>query len=161
MADDSTLGPGTIHESTGQDQPEKARTPEQLEDEALIQEIRENFAFVRQVEDVQRRQEEDDLYFEGETQWDEAALSARSEHIDEETGQKVPARPHLDINLVDQPVQRVIDEARKARLAITVGPKAGIKNTKQTGYFKGLIRSIQVESGAAEGRLWALERTAK
>ena len=130
------------------------------EETALLDEIRERFAFVCTVEHDQRQQEDDDLRFEGGDQWLPEHLDARAEHRDESTGRAVPARPALSINLVEQPVQRVLSEARQARLAISVQPKAGLANSEQAGYYRGLIRSIQAESGAMSVRLWALERTA-
>ena len=101
-----------------------------------------------------------DAYFEGMDQWGDTARTARGQTKDPD-GSVVPAKPIIEVNLLDQPTQQILSEARQARLGINVKPRAGLRNTKASGYFKGQIRAIQVDSGAQECRLWALERTVK
>ena len=151
---------GDLEDHGGQWQPEPKKTVAQERDDAIVREAVENFAFVNSVEHDQRKQEDEDLQFEAGDQWGTFKKS-REEHTDEVTGRKIPARPALTINLVDQPIQSVLSEARSARLAVTVKPKAGLANTTDAGYYKGLIRAIQADSGAVSVRLWSLERTAK
>lgn len=147
-------------ESVGQVKPAEP-TPEQAAEKALVQEVLDFFSFAKSYYDVQLRAENDELEFEGVDMWSADARTARDEYDDEATGQKIPAKPTLSVNLLDQNIQQVVSEARQARLALTVKPKAGLANTKTAGYFKGLVRNIQVESGALEIRLWALERAVK
>lgn len=152
---------GSVEEHAGQEQPAKL-TPEQTREQAIVQEAIENFAFVDQsVEAQQRKQEDEDLEFEGGDQWPQGARDAREKTVDEVTGEQLTPRPIVTINLVDQPIQQVMSEARQARLSLTVKPKAGLANTKTAGFYKGLIRAIQADSGAQAVRLWALERAAK
>ena len=165
MPDDKSPRSTFDRESEGSyvDPETKKKSSEEVkEDErqaAVVTEVRERLSMVEQVEDEQRKREDDDLYFEGVDQWDEVAREARAQK--DEEGVTTPAKPTIEVNLLDQPLQQGLTEARNAKLAITVRPKAGLSNTKMTGYFKGLIRSIQVESGAESVRIWALERTMK
>src|SRR3990167_6701477 len=151
---------GNVEEHAGQQQPEQL-TPAQAEQKSIVDEAVDFLAFVKSYESLQRRAEAEELEFEGIDMWGPDARASRAEHVDESTDRKVPARPALSINLLDQHIQQVLTEARQARLALTVRPRAGLANTKTADYFKGLIRSIQIDSGALEVRLWALERTAK
>ena len=52
-------------------------------------------------------------------------------------------------------------EARQARLGVTVPSRTALKATKTAQYLGGVIRAIQLDSGADIARLWALERTVK
>ena len=157
MAD---LTAGDLHESAGQLQPAKP-TPEQAAEQTLVQEVVDFYKFTKSYYDVQLRAENEELEFEGVDMWSADAREKRDEHTDDATGRVIPAKPTLSVNLLDQNIQQVVAEARQARLALTVKPKAGLSTTKTAGYFKGLVRNIQVESGALEIRLWALERAAK
>ena len=150
----------SLHESAGQLQPAKP-TPEQAAEQTLVQEVVDFYKFAKSYYDVQLRAENEELEFEGVDMWSADAREKRDEHTDDATGRVIPGKPTLSINLLDQNIQQVVSEARQARLALTVKPKAGLSTTKTAGYFKGLVRNIQVESGALEIRLWALERAAK
>jgi hypothetical protein len=151
---------GYVSESAGQLQP-AALSPEQQADQDEVQEIRDNFTFVKSYEDLQRRAEDEELDFEGSDMWTADARKNRSEHVDEATGRRIPAKPTLTANLLDQHIQQVCSEARQARLALSVKPRTGLASTKVANYFKGLVRIIQVDSGALSVRLWSLERTAR
>ena len=153
------MSDGDIQESVGQLQPTPQAEGEP--EKTIVQEVVDCFAFGKSYYDVQLRAENEELEFEGVDMWTQDARANRDEHIDDNTGRKIPAKPTISVNLLDQNIQQVIAEARQARLALTVKPKAGLANTKTAGYFKGLVRNIQVESGALEIRLWALERAAK
>lgn len=157
MADDVVQG--EVLESAGQFK--EAVAPDVQAEREIVEHIKDCFTFSRSYYDVQRRTENDELEFEGEDMWAPEAREARAEQTDPVTGQKIPAKPTLSVNLLDQNIQQVVNEARQARLAITVKPKAGLSNTKTSNYIKGVVRGIQVQSGALEVRLWALERAAK
>ena len=150
----ATDAQGFTQESTGQFQ--GSQTPTNEAEKAIVQEVIDAFSVAKSYYDVQLRAENDELEFEGVDMWSQDARFNRDEHIDDATGRKIPAKPTLSVNLLDQNIQQVVSEARQARLALTVKPKAGLANTKTAGYFKGLVRNIQVESGALEIRLWAL-----
>ena len=77
------------------------------------------------------------------------------------TGCLRTARPCLTVNLLDQPIEQIITEARDAHLGLKVTPKAGVTTTPLSEVMNGLVRAIQVGSGAAESRLWALDRAVK
>lgn len=148
-------------EHAGQLQPEPAATPAQSAEQAAVLEVVQNFAFGKSYEDAQRRAEEEENEFEAVDMWGEDARKNREEQDDPVTGRKIPAKPTLTVNLLDQHIQQVLNEARQARLSLTVKPRTGMANTKTANYFKGLIRIIQADSGALAVRLWALERTAR
>src|SRR3990167_1663844 len=135
--------------------------PDVAAEKTKVQEVIDAFAFAKSYETEQREAERAELEFTDVNMWLQEHLDSRKEHIDETTGRKTPARPALSVNLSDQNIQQIVSEARQATLALTVKPKAGIANPKAAGYYKGLGRNIQVESGALEVRLWALERAAK
>lgn len=151
---------GYTQESVGQTA-EVKDTPEQAADKVVVEEMKDNFAFVESYEDVQRIAESEELYFEGVDMWETLARDARSEHEDDDTGMHIPAKPTISVPLLDQNIQQIVNEARQARLALNVKPKTGLALSTTGGYIKGLVRSIQVESGALEVRIWALERTSK
>lgn len=150
---------GNVHESTGQIQP--TDSPEVEAERAIVQEIRDEYEFGRSYYQLQRTDEAEQLEFEGVDMWSEDARNARKEQTDADTGAKIAAKPTISVNLLDQTIQQVVNEARQARLAVTVKPKAGLANTKTSNHLKGLVRSIQVQSGSLEVRLWGLERAAK
>ena len=125
---------GFTQESVGQVQP----IPEPITEaeKAIVQEVVDAFTFAKSYYDVQLRAENDELEFEGVDMWTTDARSRRDEHEDTATGRIIPAKPTLSVNLLDQNIQQVVSEARQARLALTVKPKAGLANTKTAGYFK-------------------------
>lgn len=159
MADQYAPLADDLAESAGQVQPDQnpAVPPGETK---TVEEVRENLGFVLSYEDAQRKAEDEELYFEGVDMWDEDARTAR-ESSEDDLGHKIPGKPIVSVNLLDQNIQQVVSEGRSARLSLTVKPKAGIANTATSNHMKGLVRSIQVESGALEVRLWALERAAK
>lgn len=154
------MAEGYVEEHAGQVQPAPP-APETEADRTVVQEVVDFHKFATSYYDVQLRAENEDLEFEGVDAWSADARERRDEHTDEATGRVIPAKPTLSVHLLDQNIQQVVSEARQARLALTVRPKSGLSTTKTAGYFKGLVRNIQVESGALEVRLWALERAAK
>ena len=135
--------------------------PEVQAERDKVQEVIDAFSFAKSYETEQRSAESAEEEFADVDMWLNEHRESRKEHVDSVTGRKVVAKPALSINLLDQNLQQIVSESRQAKLALTVKPKAGIASTKTAGYYKGLIRNIQVESGALEVRLWALERAAK
>lgn len=152
---------GYEEEHAGQDPSDKQQSPAAEADKDLVTEVIQFRALVESVESQQRKMEDEAIEFEGLDAWGTEARDSRAEHKDEATGDTIPAKPTLSVLLTDQPLQQLMSEARSAKLGVTVKPKTALSTTKIATYFKGLIRSIQIDSGAAEVRMWALERTAK
>jgi hypothetical protein len=146
-------------ESAGRHQPAR-KTSDAERDERIVKEATDFLTHVESVESKQREVEDEDIRFEFGDQWTTDAKTAREGGKDPDGLHAVAPAPALVVNLVEQPIQQIVAEGRRARLSLTVKPKAGRANTKTSDYFKGLIRSIQTDSGATEVRLWALERTA-
>ena len=161
MADDA-MGEGLDVESAGSFKPKGSdRSPQEQAEQDILQEIREHFALARSIESEQRRHEDEELSFEQDPWTVERRKEREHPGSDPVTGQLIPPRPALNINLLDQPIQQILNEARQAKLAVNVKPKAGLTTTKQARVMQGLLRSIQAESGALSVRLWAHERSVK
>lgn len=135
---------------------EQAREAE----DAIVQEIRDNIAFHESHMQAQLQAEKEALEFELVDMWPSDARTAREAQKDE-TGRDLPDRPTISVNLLDQHVEQILNEAREARLALTVKPKVGLATTAIAEHTKGLVRTIQVQSGALSVRLWALQRTVR
>ncbi len=147
-----------VHESAGQftghaSLAEVVNTPE---DVALHNEVMDCYRFERSYNNLQDAAELEATEFKFEDMWPTEFRDARSEDQTEE-GDTIPARPALEVDLLEQHQQQVLNEARQARLAITVKPRTGLANTKTGDRMKALVRTIQVDSGALSTRLWALE----
>lgn len=124
----------------------------------------DRFKLVCEADKKQRDRELEDLKFDRallEDQWDTAEINARKGYIDPVTFVQVPAKPTVVVNKLDQPVQQVINEARQARLSIIIKAKGEKSSKKGAELRQGLIRAIEVDSGAEQARMWALERAVK
>ena len=148
------------------DQPARTEAPPDESEKArrrkIVEESLKQFALVATVESKQRQRELEDLKFDRalpEDHWSEDYMRFRKGGFID--GIYVAPRPCLTINKLDQPVQQVINEARQARLAIIIKPKANGANREGAEVRQGLIRSIEVDSRAHVARLWALERAVK
>lgn len=136
---------------------------EQERQKAIVEEALARFKLILEVEGDQRDREVEDLKFDRalpEDQWPEDVRKARAGGIAPD-GSKVPARPCLVIPKLDQPVQQVINEARKARLGIVIKPKGSGANKDGAELRQGMIRAIEQDSRANIARIWALERAVK
>ncbi|MDA1095474.1 MAG: portal protein, partial [Acidobacteria bacterium] len=110
-------------------------------------------------EHEQRDLEEDDLAFDGGEQWPEEVIQSRRSQIVD--GVNIPARPMLTIPKLDQPVQLVINQMRKAHLGITVHADSEDASDDTAEVLQGLVRHIQTRSRADLARNWAFERCVK
>jgi DNA-binding protein YbaB len=72
----------------------------------------------------------------------------------------IAERPCLVIDKLGQPVQGVVNEARQARLGVEVKPKGEKARRAGAELRQGMYRAIEVDSGASNARMWALERAA-
>lgn len=114
---------------------------------------------VLEAEGDQRELEEDDLSFDAGHQWpDEIKTSRGKQTID---GVEIPPRPMLTIPKLDQPVQLVINQQRKAHLGITVHAESEDADRDVADVLEGIVRHIQRKSNAELARNWAFERAAK
>ncbi|MFA5945122.1 MAG: hypothetical protein WC876_11730, partial [Candidatus Thermoplasmatota archaeon] len=121
----------------------------------LIDEAMDRFRLVLEVEGDQRQREVDDLKFDRafpEDQWPEDIRNARAGGIAPD-GTVIHERPCLVINKLDAPVQQVINEARKSRLAIIVKPKGNGANQEGAELRQGMIRAIEGDSRANIARI--------
>lgn len=151
------------HEKIGTiEDPEVKRIPREMA-RALIREVIDRYAYVCSREDKQRKREDEDLRFDRallEDQWPDDIRAVRSGRIGPD-GKVVDARPMLVIPKLDQPVQQVIQEGRRARLAINVKPKGAKASIKGAMLRQGMIRAIEADCGAQNGRMWAFDRAVK
>lgn len=141
--------------------PDVKRIPRELA-RALIREVTERFAYVCSKEEKQRAREDEDLRFDRallEDQWPEDIRRLRSGRLVD--GKIVDARPMLVIPKLDQPIFQVIQEARKARLAINIKPKGAKASLKGANLRQGMIRAIEADSGAQNARMWGFDRAVK
>lgn len=147
----------------------EVRTPLTKEEEReedrkrkLLERALHFFKTANAFESKQRERELEDLKFDRalpEDQWPEHIMKARS--AGEKNGQYVPDRPCLTIPKLDQPVQQVIDEARRARLGVQIKPKGDGANADGAWVRQGLYRAMEMRCRANNARLWALDRAVK
>lgn len=153
--------------TTGFDDEQEPISPEDEAEEErkrkLLEQALDDFKTMELFERPQRARELEDLKFDRalpEDQWPDHILNSRSAGKDAQ-GQYLPDRPCLTIPKLDQPVQQIMDEARRARLGIVVKPE-GSKATKDGAWVRqGLYRKMEQRCHANEGRLWALDRAVK
>lgn len=129
---------------------------------SVIKECLERHSYICTRESAQRAREDDDLRFDRsllEDVWPENIRKGRAGRV--VGGEVLDARPMLVIPKLDQPVQQVIQEGRRARLAINVKPR-GAKASKKGAFLRqGMIRAIEADCGAQNARMWAFDRCVK
>jgi hypothetical protein len=141
--------------------PASKRDPER--DRKIVETALSRFKLVVDIEGKQRDRELDDLKFDRalpEDQWPADILKSRADGVSPD-GTVISPRPCLVIPKLDQPIQQVINEARGARLAITVKPKGNGANKQGAILRQGMIRAIENDSRANLARNWALDRAVK
>lgn len=129
----------------------------------LVEKAVKCFQVANSAESSQRQREEEDLKFDRALptdQWPEGVRSARAGGV-AETGGVVNERPCLVINKLDQPVQQVINEARGARISVKIKPKSDGASQEGAEIRQAIYRTIEMDSRAHIGRLWALDRAVK
>jgi CheY-like chemotaxis protein len=112
-------------------------------DKDILQEARERFKKVSEVESENRDQWADDIRFAAGDQWPEEVRRAR----ESDPG---GARPCLTIDRTNQHVKQVTNEQRKNKPAIKVIPNSGDAEEDAADVFNGVIRHIQECSDADE-----------
>jgi hypothetical protein len=143
---------------------QKRHRQQSAEDRALLDQALERFRMASEgTENAQRLRELDDLKFDRahlEDQWPPEVLRQRAGQIGA-GGVTTGQRPCLVISRLDQPIQQVINEARRAQLGINIKPKGKKATTAGATLRQGMIRAIETDSRALNARLWALERAVK
>lgn len=129
-----------------------------MSDAKIIEVALERFQRAADAEHDQRQRESEDLNFEFDP-WPKAVKDARGGYT--LAGQNVPARPMVNIPMLDQPVQLVINQEKAAHLGIEVHPESDDADDKTAEVLQGLIRDIEVRSRAGLARSWAFERAVK
>src|SRR5262245_22439543 len=134
------------------------------EERALLDQALERFRMAAEGgENEQRLRELDDLRFDRghlEDQWPANVLKDRAGQIGV-GGVTSGQRPCLVLSRLDQPIQQVINEARRARLGIDIKPRGKSASAAGATLRQGMIRAIEQDSRALNARLWALERAVK
>ena len=145
---------------------EQAQTEDDAEADRktkLVATAMDRFKLIVEVEGDQRDREVEDLTFDRalpEDQWPKTVRESRAGGIAPD-GTVIHERPCLVISKLDAPVQQIINEARKSRLAIIVKPKGNGATKAGAELRQGMIRAIENDSRANIARMWALERAVK
>ena len=124
---------------------------------ALHQQALDQFKLVVDTEKDQREREQEDLRFDAGDQWPDEVKQARQGLAAGQGQPAVPARPMITIRTLDQPTAQIINQARNARFAIKISPKADT-DQEQADVRQGLIRAIEYTSHAQTAYLWAYVR---
>jgi hypothetical protein len=124
-------------------------------DAKIIEQALQRFALAADAERDQRKRELEDLNFEFDP-WPAEAKTARGGYI--HAGVSVPARPMLNIPMLDQPLQLVINQEKAAHLGISVHPETEDADDDTAEVDQGLIRHIETRARANLARSWAFER---
>lgn len=127
----------------------------------VVTEVRDLLSYVISEEDRQRKLEREVLEFDGIDQWDGDARIARAGGRDDQTGDVIPAKPTMTLELQDHVVEKALAEYQQQQLGGTIQAETAEKPSRVTAYTQGLIKKIQRKSNATEARKWALERTIK
>ena len=119
----------------------------------------EELKLVLDAEGDQRELEDDDLAFDAGDQWPEEVKISRGRQVIDNV--EIPPRPMLTIPKLNQPVQLVVNQQRKAHLGISVHAQSEDAERETAEVLDGLMRHIQNKSNASLARNWSFERTAK
>lgn len=104
----------------------------------IIKECNENLKLAIEAETQNRAQALSDLKFSAGDQWP-AFIQVQRE---------LEHRPCLTINKTDAFIRQVVNEMRQQRPQVTAHPVSGGANKKKAEIIEGLLRHIQVNSGA-------------
>jgi hypothetical protein len=156
MAPDREVSEPEYESSTRQTRRAQTRA-----DEKLLKQALDCFKQANEADGGQRQRELDDLDFDAGNHWPKELLDARGPVVDKTTGRKLPGRPSLTIPKLDGPIQQVINQQTAAALGIRIKPKSSGATKDTAEKINGLIRHIQVESGAQLARGWAYQRAVK
>lgn len=128
--------------------------------ETLLEKAKRCFKVGVEADADQRKREADDLRFQvPELQWDDESRKQRKGGM--VGAHAMPARPTLSVDQIGQSVQRVMNEARRAKLGVSIHPVSEDADKQGAEVRQGLYDRIQRDSMADQARLWALDRATK
>lgn len=134
---------------------------DKAEQRTTVQTALDRFKLSRDTFEAQRKRETDDLMFQvPELQWDKDALAVRKGG-DVVGGVTIPARPHLSIPKLDQPIQLIINQMKQAHLGVQIHPVSEDASKDTAQMLQGLYRHIERDSKAHQARTWAFDRAVK
>ena len=125
---------------------------------AFLEKARKRLKGIQDAESEQRRNEKEDLRFRGKDQW---SAEAQIERGGNAGGVRVPQRPMLTIDLIQQPDQLIYNQANKADLGVTLHPAGENASEELVEVKQDLYRRIQRDGGAHGARMWAFDRAKK
>jgi len=110
----------------------------------------------------QRDREKEDLsFYEGEGQWPDEIRDIRKGQNVVGNVPAVPARPCLTIDMIRDPIRRVLNDELEADFGISIIPAddfGGEIDENEIELREGLVRRIQRESEAQDAMLWGASR---
>lgn len=129
----------------------------ETDSEKLLRQCKEWLKECVDAEANQRLREKEDLSWQvAENQWDDAAKAERQGGI--QSGIAIPARPMLSINLTQQPLQLIKNQAEAADLGVTVNPISELASKEDAEIKEGLYQRIERDSNAEQVRIWSMDR---
>jgi hypothetical protein len=117
----------------------------------------EQFKLASETYRPQRAREIEDLRFDAGDQWPEDIAAMRKGRGDVNSVDYLPPRPILTIRTLDQPIAQIVNQARNARFAAKIAPKADAKQ-ETADVIQGLMRAIEYESHAQTAYIWAFQQ---
>jgi hypothetical protein len=132
-------------------------------DDEFLQLARDRFRQATDADQGQRERELEDLSAYAGNIWTRDELDARSAQQGTAGMPPIPARPSLNIPLLQEPIKQVINDERAAELGVEIVPVDDFPDgegpdDREIELREGLVRRIQRESEAADARIWAAAR---
>lgn len=131
---------------------------------AIVQQALACFNLAVAAEQKQREREIEDLKFQvPEHQWPDEAKRFRAGFPETTSGdaQTVPPRPMLSISTLDEPIQLVLNQERRAHLGVNIHPLTEEASDDTARVLQDLYRHIEVDSRAHFARGWGYDRAVK
>src|SRR5881396_3283715 len=144
----------------------KARAAMPRESDSKFLELaKKRWKQAQESDERQRRREKQDLRNYALGPWSEDDITARQAQPATSSGlPPVPARPTLNVPLIQEPIRQVLNAERGSDLGIELVPAddfaalTGPGDETEIELREGLIRRIQRESEAQDARSWAFAR---
>jgi hypothetical protein len=133
-------------------------------DDDLLELAKERFKQAQEADDPQRERELADLRVYAGEIWTREELDARAAQPGADGMPPIPARPSLNIPLLQEPIKQVTNEIRNAELGVEITPvddfpdDGAAPDEREIELREGLVRRIQRESEASDARVWAATR---
>src|SRR5206468_13086472 len=136
-------------------------------DTELLDLAKLRFKVCEEADDGQRRREREDLSAYAGELWSREELDARGAQPGTEGMPPIPARPSLNIPLLQETIKQVTNEIRQAELGVEIVPVDKFPDADQAPddreieLHEGLVRRIQRDSEDSDARIWAAARAAQ